>query len=279
MTQRQILVVGSQNQPRGKLEGLEDVARKLYDLMIHQEFGVCKPAIPDGSLLLNPARIDVRSAITDSIQSASDQQATLILAFLGHGEYIDDRFYYLPCDAPVERLTSDNAVNLVQVLEEELGHSSRPDGLIVIVDACASGVGAAGASQRLGGRIENSYRYEFISATDSGAAFDLCFSRKLIGFIQNGLPDLRSLELRCDDARTWIEERCRHQQIQHPTNRSDRSLFLCRNAGIPAKLKTAVAAVNWPELERLTKFYMPPQQLQEVVESSVAHRSIAVVAP
>ena len=85
-------------------------------MMIDPDLGQCLPARPEGGLLIDPTVTEARSAIIDSFRRASEQQATLILAYIGHGEYARERFYLLPRDAEVP--PRDTAVHLVELIDE-----------------------------------------------------------------------------------------------------------------------------------------------------------------
>src|SRR4051794_16333070 len=113
---RRILVIGSQCEALGdpdRLEFLPRGAQDLYAVMIDPDFGQCLPARPEGGLLIDPTVAEARDAIVDSFRWASEQQATLILAYIGHGEYARERFYLLPRDAGVPP-RADTAVHLVE---------------------------------------------------------------------------------------------------------------------------------------------------------------------
>ena len=69
------------------MEFLPRAAEELYAVMIDPDLGQCLPAQPEGGLLIDPTVAEARSAIIDSFRRASEQQATLILAYIGHGEY------------------------------------------------------------------------------------------------------------------------------------------------------------------------------------------------
>src|SRR4051794_30781852 len=123
MGQRRILVMGSQCSAAGRLSFLPDLAQELYRVMTDPELGQCVPALPEeqgGGLLLDPTVREVKAALRSVIQRASADQATLFLAYVGHGEAFLDDFYLLPLDAdPAPR--EETAVHLIQLLRQEIG--------------------------------------------------------------------------------------------------------------------------------------------------------------
>ena len=146
---RRLLVIGSQCEALGdaaRLEFLPRVAEELYAVMIDPDLGQCLPARPEGGLLIDPTVDEARSAIVDSFCRASEQQATLILAYIGHGEYARERFYLLPRDAEVPP-RADTAVHLVELIDELYTNQPGIDGLVVLIDSCYAGVGAIGAAR------------------------------------------------------------------------------------------------------------------------------------
>src|SRR5262245_11993642 len=98
MGQRRILTIGSQC---AHLPSLPCLAQELYRIMTDPELGQCVPALPEdqgGGLLLDPTVSQVKKALRAAFQRASTDEATLFLAYVGHGEAIGDDFYLLPLD-------------------------------------------------------------------------------------------------------------------------------------------------------------------------------------
>ena len=161
MAGRRILVIGSQCKNLGHLSFLPQFAKDLYAVMTDQALGMCVPALGErnNSLLLDPSVKKARDSITAAFQRASESEATLFLAFIGHGEYTGSDFYLLPLDASLPPM-SHTAINLVQLIKELHRIHSNTDGLVVLLDTCYSGVAATGASVRWVGELGGTLRFE-----------------------------------------------------------------------------------------------------------------------
>src|SRR5262249_4228471 len=118
MGERRVLIIGSQCQQMPPLSFLPGVAHELYAVLTASDLGGCVSALPgqDG-LLINPTVKQTYTAIETAFQRASADEATLCLAFIGHGEYVTDDFYLLPWDAQVPP-GSRTAIHLVQLITE-----------------------------------------------------------------------------------------------------------------------------------------------------------------
>src|ERR1700692_2925938 len=100
MGQRRILVIGSQCQALGRLIFLPQAAQDLYEVMTDSNLGGCVSAL-DGraGLLIDPSVEDAKDAIKTAYGSAAQDEATLFIAYIGHGDHLGDDFYLLPNDA------------------------------------------------------------------------------------------------------------------------------------------------------------------------------------
>jgi hypothetical protein len=127
MGKRRVLVVGSQCEvlgPAKRLSFLPSAAEDLYAVMTDPELGGCEPALTESGLFVDPTVGEVKQVIREAFKRASDDEATLIFAYIGHGEVADagdgkvsNDFYLLPLDAewPPD---ADTAVHLVQRVKE-----------------------------------------------------------------------------------------------------------------------------------------------------------------
>src|SRR6266496_5162130 len=133
MAKRRVLVIGSQcDVLKPPLTFLPDVAQKLYEVMINPALGDCVDALPNGGLLLDPTVRETKDALHLAFQLASDNDDTLLIAFIGHGDHRGDDFYLLPKSAG-ERITSDTAVHIVQHIKELYREYSQVDGLLLLL--------------------------------------------------------------------------------------------------------------------------------------------------
>lgn len=183
---RNLLVIGSQCKSLPKLSFLPDVAAKLYETMTDLERGACRPALDPSGLVIDPTVEEAKKAIRTAFERAADEEATLLLAVIGHGEQVkeDGDFYLLPTDARVPP-ADDTALNLVNHVKG-LRREYETDGLVVLVDTCYSGAGAVAAGKAWPSMSLGEFRFEFLAATADRPAFDGCFSKSLVQWVQGG---------------------------------------------------------------------------------------------
>src|ERR1035437_1030485 len=119
MGQRHILVIGSQCPKLGKLSFLPDVAVRFHAVMTNPGPGECVGAAvgdPPG-LLLDPTVAQPKWAVKSAYHLAANAGATLILAYIGHGEFVRGDFFLMPTDAACPP-TSDEAILFAQFIKE-----------------------------------------------------------------------------------------------------------------------------------------------------------------
>src|SRR5208337_1678798 len=141
---RRILVIGSQCASLPPLSFLPQAAVDLHAVMTDPEVGGCTDAAPRG-LLIDPTVAEARAAIKAAFRAAAAEEATLLLALIGHGIHAVRDFYLLPLDG-VDPPDSESGVQLVQLVKEQHRRHSGLDGLVVLIDTCSSGVGALAAA-------------------------------------------------------------------------------------------------------------------------------------
>ena len=245
--------------------------------MTDPELGGCTDAAP-GGLLIDPTVARAKVAIKEAFRAAATEEATLILAFIGHGTSAGRDFYLLPHDG-VEPPDSDTGVQLVQLVKEQHRQHSGLDGLIVLIDTCFSGVGALAAATYWVSELEGALRFEVLTAAADRPAYDGCFTRQLVACLRQGLDGILGEYLRSEHVQGVIEGRCPHQEPQHPTYNADEGLYLAKNVVYargsvgPSWAGTAAAET----IQRLTAWLQPTPVLHEVVARSQAGRYVAVV--
>lgn len=279
MGERRVLVIGSQCDIYSeKLSFLPSLAEELYQVMTDEAHGGCVSALPGSGLLMNACAAETRDAIKQAFELASKAQATLLLAFIGHGYFAegDEDFYFLPRNAS-DPPDSDTAVHLVQFIKERLQRHTV-DGLVVLLDACYSGVAAQDAAARWS-RLKFPVRFEMLTAAAARPAADGCFTRNLVAALRDGLSDIYGETIRCEDARDMIKGRCPAQEPRLPTLDADKGLYLARNVARYTRIeqepwaRTEIAG----EVERLTAFYQPMPQLAEIVRTTEQARCVALI--
>jgi len=272
---RRILVIGSQCARLPFLSFLPQAAVDLHAVMTDLEVGGCTDAAPRG-LLIDPTVAEARAAIKEAFRAAAAEEATLLLALIGHGTYAGRDFYLLPHNG-VEPPDSDTGVQLVQLVKEQ--HRLHPvDGLVVLIDTCFSGVGALAAATSWVSELEGALRFEMLTAAADRPAYDGCFTRRLVACLREGLDGIPGEYLRSEHVKRVIEGLCPHQKPQHPTYNADEGLYLAKNViharrfvG-PSWAGTATAET----IQRLTAWLQPTPVLHEVVARSQEGRYVAV---
>jgi hypothetical protein len=186
MTERRILVIGSQCEALGRLPFLPQAAQDLYAVMTDPERGACVSALAGDGLLIDPTVKDAKDAIKSAYQRAAEDEATLFIAYIGHGEMASRDFYLLPRDAqnPPDADTAMHLVNLIK--ETHRKAPGRVDGLGMLVDACYSGVAGFGAAEVWSAELQGTLRFEMLTAAADLPAADGCFSRTLVRLLRDG---------------------------------------------------------------------------------------------
>ncbi|HMR03139.1 MAG TPA: tetratricopeptide repeat protein [Candidatus Competibacter phosphatis] len=274
--ERRVLVIGSQCRELNPLSFLPAAAEDLYQVLTTPDLGSCVPALPDGvGLLLDPSVAEAKAALRTAFTRTSEDGATLLLAYIGHGESVYDDFYLLPVDASATP-DSDSGLHLVQLIRELYGRHSFVDGLVVLLDACYAGVAAAGAAARWVGKLGADSRFVVLTATADRTAADGCFSRALTQLIREGIASSPGEYLAWEEVRVALSGCCPLQNPQLPRN-NDEGLFLARNAVWPARRWSAAGTVVASEIERLTAWFQPTPPLEAVAAASQTCRGVRVV--
>jgi hypothetical protein len=138
--------------------------------------------------VINPELAELRTTLNTAFQSASDQQATLLIAFIGHGATTaEENFHLLAHDSPAVP-DAESAFHLAQGIRDRLNRSPGLDGLIVLVDACQTSQGLQGAVRRWTEVLAAGVRIELLVASGDGNAYSGCFTRTLLATFAQGLP-------------------------------------------------------------------------------------------
>jgi hypothetical protein len=139
MSERRVLVIGSQCQglPNSPLPFLPAYAEQLYETMLDPQLGACGPALPEGGLIINPTLGEMTAAIKTAVMRASDDAATLFVAFIGHAVSADNDLYLLPWDG-TEQPDSDSGYLVGQRMVELVRSYRSFDGLLLMLDACCA---------------------------------------------------------------------------------------------------------------------------------------------
>jgi tetratricopeptide (TPR) repeat protein len=266
-----VLVIGSPCRRLGHLSFLPEVAVRLHSLMTDPGPGECLAAEADDppGLLLDPTVAEAKAAIKAAYDAAARGDETLILAYIGHGEFVRGDFFLMPTDA-ANPPNPDDAIHLAQLIKHQPAH---PDGLIVLLDACYSGTAIWNAVEYWVRWLEGQLRFEVLTATNDLSTANAWFTRSLIRLLERGDPAAPE-QLRCEDARNWVMKS--HPQLtpQLSAHNSGRHLRLGRNSSkVPGDVFWKESPGRTQILER-TEYYQPTAGLAELVEASRAHRMV-----
>jgi hypothetical protein len=285
--ERRALVITSQCEGLNLLSFLPDAARDVANALLEPELGGCVPALADGkALLVDPTVAQLDEAITEAFARASEDEATLFIALVGHGEYTLDDFYFLTKETTLPP-NSRTAFLLAQRIRELLAEYSLLDGLVLLLDTCHAGIAAEQAASRwikIVGQAKR--RFEVLTASDDRVAANGCFSKQLVHVLRHGHPKLGE-RLRCPDMKTVLAGLCPAQTAvhlafdgRHEITAGDEGLWLAMNTsdawrGSPAADNPASA-----EIDRLTRDFEPTPALGQLVGSLVmGSRYIAITGP
>lgn len=272
---RRVLVIGSQCDALPPLSFLPNVAEELYEAMTDPKIGCCLPSLPEGqSKLIDPTVHILEAAIISAFRSASEEQAMLFLAYIGHGIVVGDDFYLLPKNGnPEEAAVRGKSVDIVQVIKGLYAHHSNITGMVMLLDACHSGFGAVGFSKWQDAKFP--FRYEVLTATSHLKAYDGCFTKTIVNRIKGGINHDILDHLRCERLRTELKEACPNQNPRHVFSDAESDMFVARNL---ARLEEATAFTpHRTLLENLTRSYAPIPQLKNILGECHRNRCIAII--
>ena len=119
--------------------------KKLHAQLVKRCLGKCDndpPKERPPGLLLDPTVDQANAAMERAIEEAGRDGTTLILAYIGHGEFPHERsgkFFLMPTDATEP--TSRKALDFASLIEGFLENPTVHFNLIVLIDACCAGAG------------------------------------------------------------------------------------------------------------------------------------------
>ncbi|MEU7220171.1 tetratricopeptide repeat protein [Nocardia iowensis] len=283
---RLALVVGSECAALPELGFVHRLATDLYASLT--SVGAWAPATAHAGPVINPGASELADVIGTAFDTAGDRQASLLVAFIGHGITTGpEDFYLLAYDSPALP-DSRTAVHLTQTIRERLNRSAL-DGLVVLIDACEAEEGVRGAARRWTDLLARSAgRVELLVASDDGPAYEGCFTRTMLGAFEEGLA-ARGENLLPSDLVDPIAARCVQQRPQHLSyamgNESaspggDPGLWLVPNMARRRDALTGRPAAGFVDhlTRRLRLTGTIRERLTEIVESG-SHRLRAVVGP
>ncbi len=270
--ERRSLVVASQCDSLNLLSFLPDVGHDVSKALLDPGIGGCVPALADGrGVLVDPTMTELDDALVEAFERASEDEATLFLSLVGHGEYADDDFYFLTKETSLP-VDSRKSFLFAQRIKELLGRYSTLDGLVILLDTCHAGIGALQAGRRwLRIVSEAGRRFDLLTASDDRAAANGCFSRSLVTVLRSGHTSFGE-RVRCADLKQVITGLCPAQTAVHlgfdgtrEVIGADQGLWVALNSS-PAWRRSPLAGnPAAADIERLTANYRQDPHLGEVV--------------
>lgn len=252
-------------------------------MLTDPSLGGCTAPLTTDPLLIDPKAAELDEALDAAFRDAADREATLVLAFVGHGVVVDGDFYLMAVDSPAEP-NSRQAILLGQRVKELLRAYRSVDGLILLLDTCGSGVAAEQAGQawievlRRAGR-----RFELLTATGDGPASGGCFTRSLIYLLKTGRAQAVD-RLGGQHLLGPINELCDTQVATRTTFdgtadlvTSDDAMWIARNAEAGWLASPLAGTAFADEAYRLTSYYQPTDALAELHALIAAGTSCVVV--
>lgn len=291
MGERRGLIISSQCRALDRLDFLPQVGADLRDVLMAHDLGGCVAALPDRTapdvsrgLLTDPGVADVKHLVREAFRLASQDEATLFLAYIGHAVERDDELFLQPFDA-APAPNDDTGVPFGRLIYQAIRDNPRVDGIVVLLDACHAGVGIQDAGRtwvRAAG--QNGGRLEVVSATSTDDAYDGAFSRAVTELIRDGDSALGGT-IRCADARQRAEQRCFPRQrpwwlgftAGRATEHGDEGLWLGRNPAHRQDSSLLRTTAAYPQIERLTERFQSTPQVGQVVAATLRDRCVALV--
>jgi hypothetical protein len=309
VTRRLVLVVGSQCEALDQLSFLPDGAgphdlgslpppkRLVGDLhhLLVEGPGGCRPVHVRGEsqpgLLLNPTHEVAEAALVAAIAQAHEQEAVLVLCFVGHGS----RFQSDPA-APAQHLLhvwdtvadpkdsepESKGWDLYATVSRRRPHAPNMVGIILLVDSCY----ASWAKQQVDAwsGVRGGLLAAWLGSSGDHEAWDACFTKTLITVLSDGLeakehprkvlvPDLLTVDLE-----PTLGARC---PVQSPRlggyENHNPVLFLGRNVRVTALgSELGLDPATETTLLRLTDHYVT-FAVEQVVDAVNRHRITAIV--
>ena len=233
---RLALVIGSECAEFRKLGFVQERAGDLYDTLT--DLGDWEAAGGLTGPVINPSTASLSEAVRNAFAEASSRQATLLFAFIGHGQADGDQDYFLFAADSTQPPTVRSAFHLIQEIRDNLKTAATLDGLICLTDACEAGEGVRGAGQRwLQPLVASGGRMELMVASGDTDAYDGCFTRTLVATARRGDPKAGEYLL-CADLKPSLSVGCPRQTpvllsfdgvTVVPDDTADRGLYLVAN--------------------------------------------------
>jgi hypothetical protein len=278
----------------GRLPGPQRLLVRLRDLLVAGP-GECTAVEvagqSDPGLLLNPTKATADAALTEAIRQAHQQEAVLVVHFLGHGtgQQVDPAapaqhllHVWDTVATPIDTEPESNGWDPYQLIARRRLHASDMVGLVLLVDACR----AAWAKQQVDawGGVRSGLLSACLVSSGDQKAWDACFTRALLRWLERGVAaaehprgivvaDLLPVDLHPLAANDCPSQEPRLGGYEHHNS----VLVVARNrwAGALAA-ELGVDGVTETLLLRLTEDYVS-FAVQAVTDAARAARVVAVI--
>ncbi len=273
MTERRLLVIGSQSRRLNHLSFLPEVAVRLHALLREPGPGGCIGVSLGGhppGLLLDPTVKEAKDAIRVAIHDAAQAAATLILVYIGHGEFPDEMtrdFYLMPTDA--DEFTYEGAIHFAEFLKNCLTPIQDRVNLVVLLDTCHAGVGAWTSIERLATTKRGNLSFELLTATDDRGTANALLAQGLIELLERGDPEAAE-RFHCRHVHTRLGQW--HRPGQHIVlNADDDRFYLGRNIAHDPGDVFWNDSPGRAQILKQTEYFQPTSDLATLVEASRSH--------
>ncbi|MFE4356522.1 hypothetical protein [Kitasatospora sp. NPDC056800] len=214
---RHLFLVATQSKAAGqRLTKLRSAADELFGVLTDPLAGGCvpSPATDPASLRSGSVnRQEIEEAFHAALRAAAGARATLVLAFLGHGQVAPGgtRLWYMAADSEDGTATGSMDVNaLLDLAADQQG----VEGVIALLDTCHAGAGLPDTASLTGGFRGGRKRLAVLMACGTQQeAYDLGFSRRVSEVLTRGLPDTREF-VRPGDVKLAIAPGILQQDVQ-----------------------------------------------------------------
>lgn len=286
MADRLAPVIGSECAALGELEFPATLACGLHDTLTRD--GVWHPAVGGAGPLLDPSFDEMRHAVTAAFAAANARQATLLIAFVGHGMTTAAKDFHLMCTDSPAQPDPESAFHLAEGIRYRINAHPSLDGLIVLVDACDAGEGVQGAAQRWPELLNTGGRMELLVASSDTAAYSGCFTRTLTNTLTAGIS-WSGEHLLCGDLVPTLARSCTRQLPQHlsftsgtkGSDTGDVGLWLVPNIARRADAVTGLPSAGL--VDELTRGLIVTDTLREtlaeVIESDASRLRLVLGPP
>src|SRR5512142_1861864 len=284
---RLALVIGSECDALGELGFVQDRAQELLDTLA--ELGEWEAVDGGPDPLLDPTAAALDEVVATAFAEASRREATLLLAFIGHGQADGGEDYYLLAKDSPATPNSRTAFHLSQRVRELLKTAPKLDGLVCLIDACEAAEGVQGAGSRwLHPLVAGGGRMELMVASGATNAYDGCFNRTLVVTARRGQPAAGEF-LACADLKPDLVTGCPRQTpvlmsfdgvtVVH-NDTTDRGLYLVAN--VVRRGGALAGTVAAGIIDQLTRGVVPTGTVLEAYQQlcgTDTQRLRAVVGP